>query len=80
MQREVKMKEIWKNFKKHTQSSRFMIIFFVIGLSFIGAIVKTIFIEFPFMIFAGILNGLGLGLYITKTVEPGARERRANGR
>lgn len=74
------MGEIWNNFKNHTKSSRFFIIIFVLGLSFISAIIHTIFTEFPFVVFAGILNGLGLGLYITKTVEPGARKRRENNR
>lgn len=70
------MMEIWENFKHHTKSSRFMIIMTVIFVDFIAAIITTIFTGFPFALFASILNGLGLGLYITKTLEPGARQRR----
>jgi len=42
-------------------------------------VIKTIFDEFPFVVFAGIMNGSGVVTYISKTLEPGAKERRKGG-
>jgi len=50
----------------------------IILVSFIGAIIKTCVKEFPFIEFAGILNGLGLGSYLLKTFGSGEKERRLN--
>jgi hypothetical protein len=69
---------IWKILKNHCRSSRFVIIMTVVLLTFIAGIITTVFKEFPFAAFAGILNALGLGSYITKTNEPGRKERSQN--
>jgi len=45
-------------------------------LTFIGAVITMFEPKFPFLVFAGIMNGSGVVTYISKTLEPGARERR----
>lgn len=72
------MKEIWKNFVAHTKSSRFCIIMITILISFVAAIIKTKFVKFPFVGFAGIINGLSIGSYILKSFGAGEKERRIN--
>jgi len=62
--------------KQHFNSTRFVIVFLVIMISFLAAIIKTIFTGFPFAILIGFLNGAAIVTYITKTLEPGAKERR----
>ncbi len=74
------MKELLKNLIAHTKSSRFVVIVLVLMLSFVGAIINMIWEAFPYLAFAGIINSLSLGTWILKTFEPGARERRLNGR
>ena len=61
---------------QHFKSTRFVIVFLVIIISFLAAIIKTIFTGFPFTILIGFLNGAAVVSYITKTLEPGAKERR----
>lgn len=73
------IKEIWKNFIGHTKSSRFCIILITLTLSFIAAIITAFKPAFPFVSFAGIINGLSLGSYILKTYGAGEKERRING-
>jgi len=65
--------------KGHLRSSRFIVVMSTLLLTFIGAVIKTIFDEFPFVVFAGIMNGSGVVTYISKTLEPGAKERRKGG-
>lgn len=62
--------------KQHFNSTRFVIVFLVIIISFLSAVIKTIFTGFPFTILIGFLNGAAIVTYITKTLEPGAKERR----
>lgn len=62
--------------KQHFNSTRFVIIFLVIMISFLAAVIKTIFEDFPFTILIGFLNGAAVVTYISKTLEPGAKERR----
>ena len=62
--------------KGHLKSSRFIVVMSVLLLTFLGAIVRIVFDDFPFVVFAGIMNGSGVLTYINKTLEPGARERR----
>jgi len=45
-------------------------------ISFLAAVIKTIFTGFPFTILIGFLNGAAVVTYVTKTLEPGARVRR----
>ena len=71
-------KEIWKNFVGHTKSSRFCIILITLALSFIAAVICTFKPAFPFVPFAGIVNGLSLGSYILKSFGAGEKERRMN--
>jgi len=73
--KEIKM-SFWEIIKNRCKSSRFIVVMAVILLTFIGAIIRTIFDDFPFVLFAGIMNGSGVLTYMTKTLEPGARERR----
>ena len=61
---------------QHFNSTRFVIVFIAIMISFLSAVIKTIFEEFPFTILIGFLNGAAVVTYITKTLEPGAKERR----
>ena len=61
---------------QHFRSTRFVIIFLVLMISFLSAVIKTIFDGFPFTILIGFLNGAAIISYITKTLEPGAKERR----
>lgn len=72
------IKEIWKNFVGHTKSSRFCIILITLTLSFIAALITAFKPAFPFVPFAGIINGLSLGSYILKTYGAGEKERRIN--
>jgi len=72
------IKEIWKNFVGHTKSSRFCIILITLTLSFMAAIITTFKPAFPFVPFAGIVNGLSLGSYILKSFGAGEKERRMN--
>lgn len=67
------MKEI---LKQHFKSTRFVIVFLAIMISFLSAVIKTIFTGFPFTILIGFLNGAAVVTYISKTLEPGAKERR----
>ena len=60
----------------HLQSSRFIIMMTAIFLSFLGAIIKALWSEFPYAVLVGVLNGAGVIAYITKTMEPNASERR----
>lgn len=60
----------------HLQSSRFIIMMTAIFLSFLGAIIKALWSEFPYAVLVGVLNGAGVIAYITKTMEPGAQARR----
>ena len=69
----IKMKHI---LMQHFNSTRFVIVFIAIMISFISAVIKTIFTGFPFTILIGFLNGAAVVTYITKTLEPGAKERR----
>lgn len=62
--------------KQHFKSTRFVIVFLAIMVSFISAVLKTIFEDFPFTILIGFLNGAAVVTYITKTLEPGASTRR----
>ena len=62
--------------KGHLKSSRFIVVMSVLLLTFLGAIVRMFNDGFPFIVFAGIMNGSGVLTYISKTLEPGARERR----
>jgi len=73
------VKEIWKNFVGHTKSSRFCIILITLALSFTAAVICTFKPAFPFIPFAGIVNGLSLGSYILKSFGAGEKERRING-
>ena len=72
------IKEIWKNFVGHTKSSRFCIILITLALSFIAAVICMFKPAFPFVPFAGIVNGLSLGSYILKSFGAGEKERRMN--
>lgn len=69
----IKMKHI---LMQHFNSTRFVIVFIAIMISFISAVIKTIFTGFPFAVLIGFLNGAAVVTYITKTLEPGAKERR----
>lgn len=71
--------EIWKNFAGHTRSSRFCVILITLALSFIAAVITAFKPAFPFVPFAGIVNGLSLGSYILKSFGAGEKERRING-
>jgi len=61
---------------QHFNSTRFVIVFIAIMISFLSAIIKTIFTGFPFTVLIGFLNGAAVVTYITKTLEPGAKDRR----
>jgi len=62
--------------KGHLKSSRFIVVMATLFLTFIGAVITMFEPKFPFLVFAGIMNGSGVVTYISKTLEPGARERR----
>lgn len=61
---------------QHFNSTRFVIVFITIMISFLSALIKSFVEDFPFLILIGFLNGSGIVAYITKTLEPGAKERR----
>jgi hypothetical protein len=48
----------------------------VIFLSFIGAVIKAFWSDFPYALLLGVLNGAGIVSYVTKTLEPKASIRR----